>query len=281
MPDTQSIVIIGFGYSANATARAVSDAGWQVTGTTRNEGVARHIESEGHTALVVDPAESTGAARLRDTVKQVDAVLVSVPPGEAGDPVLGALEDMDLSGKRLIYLSTTGVYGDRHGGWAFEWDPVTPGQTRSKRRAEAEASWLAKGAVSFRLGGIYGPGRSALDRLQSGNRVIDKPGQVFSRIHVDDIGQGVVKALQRTEVTGPINLVDDEPTSQAEHMTAVADLAGMPRPEILAYDEAELSPMAASFFAECRRVSNARAKAALGWTPRYRTALEGVKAMLG
>ena len=280
MPDTQSVLIIGFGYSANATARAVSAAGRPVIATTRSEETAAKIDALGYQSLIADPATPEDAQRMREAAIACDAIVSSVPPGPDGDPILPVLDGVDLSAKRLIYFSTTGVYGDRQGGWAFESDPVTPGQARSIRRAEAEAGWLAKGALSLRLGGIYGPDQSALERLGAGRPVIEKPGQIFSRIHVEDIAGAVVKALERPSVTGPINLVDDAPSSQAEFMVAAADLAGLPAPQIIAYENADLSPMAASFFAECRRVSNARAKAALGWTPRYPNALDGIRAML-
>lgn len=204
----------------------------------------------------------------------------SVPPGPDGDPILPALAGADLAGKRLIYLSTTGVYGDRRGGWAFETDPVTPGQGRSIRRGQAEAAWLALGAISLRLGGIYGPGRSAFDRLADGRPVFDKPGQVFSRIHVDDIAAAIEAALARPKVTGPVNIVDDAPSSQIEVMTGAAGMAGRPAPDIQPFDPAEASPMLASFFAENRRVSNARAKTVLGWRPAYADWRSGLAAIL-
>lgn len=281
MPQPQCMLIIGFGYSANATARAVKAAGWQVAASTRSPETAGQITQSGYEAVVADPATDDGAKALRDAVEAVDAVLSTVPPGEAGDPILPALEGVDLASKRLIYLSTTGVYGDRDGGWAFEWEAVSPGQKRSERRADAEAGWLSKGALTLRLGGIYGPGQSALERLKSGRPVIDKSGQVFSRIHVDDIAGAVVKALEHPDVTGPINLVDDRPSTQLELMEAAARMAGLPMPDVVAFEDADLSPMAASFFAECRRVSNAKAKAALGWRPQYPTAVEALKVMLG
>ncbi len=280
MPQPHTALIIGFGYSAKATARRLLEAGWRVTGTTRSDQTAAQIEAMGAVALVADPATEDGAAALREAAAASDAIISSVPPGPGGDPVLEALAPMALSAKRLIYFSTTGVYGDRKGGWAFEWEPLTPGQDRSKRRAEAEAGWLALGALSLRLGGIYGPGRSALERLATGNPVIDKPGQVFSRIHVEDIASAVLMALERPDVAGPVNLVDDAPSSQADHMRDAAALAGLPAPDVRPYDPAELSPMAASFFAECRRVSNAKAKTVLGWRPRYPDALAGIRAML-
>ncbi len=280
MPHPQKILIFGFGYSARATARAVTEAGWSVSATTRSPETARDIEAAGYQAVIADPASADGASRLQAAATGADAILSTVPPIEAGDPMVPALDGVDLSAKRLIYLSTTGVYGDRQGGWAFEWDPVSPGQPRSVRRAEAEAQWLAQGALALRLGGIYGPGQSALERLKDGKRVIDKPDQVFSRIHVDDIAGAVVKALEHPRVTGPINLVDDWPSTQLELMQVASDLSGLPLPEVVAFEDADLSPMAASFFDECKRVSNARAKAALGWQPQYRTAIEAIRAML-
>ena len=278
MPQPHTALIIGFGYSANATARRLIAAGWRVTGTTRRLDRTASIIAAGAAPLVTDPATQHGALALCEAATAADAVISSVPPDVDGDPVLRALASADLSAKRLVYFSTTGVYGDRQGGWAFEWDPVTPGQDRSKRRARAEAEWLAKGALSLRLGGIYGPGRSALERLKTGRPVVDKPGQVFSRIHVDDIAGAVLKALERPDVSGAVNLVDDAPSSQADHMRAVAKMAGLPAPRIIGHDDAALSPMAASFFAECRRVSNAKAKQLLGWRPEFPDALTGTRA---
>jgi nucleoside-diphosphate-sugar epimerase len=269
MVHTRSILLIGFGYVANHTARRLNPQGWRVLASTRSPDTAGEIRSSGYEAVLADPASPDGAAALRAAALKADAIVSSVPPGPDGDPVLPTLATADLAGRRLIYLSTTGVYGDRRGGWAFETDPVTPGQDRSIRRAEAEAAWLALGAISLRLGGIYGPGRSAFDRLSDERPVFDKPGQVFSRIHVDDIAAAIEAALARPKVTGPVNIVDDAPSSQVEVMTGAARMAGMAAPDVQAFDPAEASPMLASFFAENRRVSNARAKAALGWRPAY------------
>ncbi|MCR9129213.1 MAG: SDR family NAD(P)-dependent oxidoreductase [Alphaproteobacteria bacterium] len=269
MGHTPSILLIGFGYVANHTARRLSTQGWRVLASTRSVETAAEIGSAGHHAVLADPASEEGASTLRAAAADCEAIVSSVPPGPDGDPVLPALNEADLTGKRLIYLSTTGVYGDRGGGWAFEADPVTPGHARSIRRAQAEAAWLERGAISLRLGGIYGPGRSAFDRQAGERPVFDKPGQVFSRIHVDDIAAAIEAALARPEVTGPVNIVDDAPSSQVEVMTGAARMAGLPAPEIQPFDPDQASPMLASFFAENRRVSNARAKAALGWRPAY------------
>ncbi len=280
MAHTPSILLIGFGYVANHTARRLAAAGWRVLASTRSHGTAEAIRAAGWEPVLADPAKPAGAATLRAASETADALMSSVPPGDEGDPVLPALEGADLSGKRLIYLSTTGVYGDRAGGWAFEADPVTPGQARSIRRAEAEAGWLARGAVSLRLGGIYGPGRSAFDRLKEDRPVFDKPGQVFSRIHVDDIAAAIEAALRRPHVAGPVNIVDDAPSSQVSVMSGAAQMAGWPAPEVRPFDPDAASPMLASFFAENRRVSNARAKAALGWRPAFPAWREGLAAIL-
>ena len=216
---------------------------------------------------------------MRTAVSACDAVLACAPPGEAGDPFLPALPAETLSGKWLGYLSTTGVYGDRQGGWAFEYEPVSPGQDRSIRRAQAEAQWLEHGARLFRLAGIYGPGRSAFDRLEADKVVFDVPGHVFSRIHADDIAQAIALSLEQPEAKGAFNLADDWPDTQPNVMTGAAQIAGVPGPRIQPFDPDKASPMQASFYAECRRVSNARAKAALGWRPSYPSWREGLQAI--
>ena len=279
MPGAPTIVMIGFGYVANHTAARLAAAGWAVRATTRSAQTAQAIGVSGYDARVADPATADGARALDAALESADAVLSSAPPQEDGDPVMPALSHASLAGKRLIYLSTTGIYGDRGGGWAFEAEPPTPGQDRSIRRTRAEAKWLDHGAVSLRLGGIYGPGRSAFDRLDAGAPVHDKPGQVFSRIHVADIAAAVEACLTRPRVSGPLNLVDDRPCGQAELMTGAARLAGAPPPEIRPFDPAEASTMRASFFAENRRVSNALAKSVLGWRPAYPTWREGLAAI--
>ena len=280
MAQARSILMIGYGYVANHTAARLAASGWRVLASTRSADTAARIQTDGHVPVLADPAVRRGAAGLSKAAAGADAVLSSVPPGEDGDPVLPALNLDALTGKRLIYLSTTGVYGDRRGGWAFEADPVTPGQGRSVRRAKAEGEWLARGAVSLRLGGIYGPGRSAFDRLEDGKPVYDKPGQVFSRIHVADIAAAIALGLDRPGVSGPVNIVDDAPSSQVAVMTGAAALSGRPAPQITPFDPAAASAMLASFFAENRRVSNALAKAALGWRPAYPSWREGLAAIL-
>lgn len=279
MPETRTILMIGFGYVANHTAARLVRAGWRVLASTRSAETAQAITRAGYEAVLADPATSDGARTLDAAAARADAILSSVPPDEDGDPVLPALRPETLKAARLIYLSTTGVYGDRRGGWAFEADALNPGPARSVRRARAEAQWLALNALSLRLGGIYGPGRSAFDRLERGAPVFDQPGQVFSRIHVDDIAQAVALALARPHVSGPLNIVDDQPSSQAEVMCGAARLAGWPPPEIRPFERDKASAMQASFFDENRRVSNARAKQVLGWRPAYPGWRDGLDAI--
>lgn len=275
------LLLIGYGYVARATARRALEAGAAVSATFRRPGQDAEIARDGVTPILADPAAPEGANALRAAAMGATHILSSVPPGAAGDPVLTALDGSDLRGRWLGYLSTTGVYGDRKGGWAFEWEAPTPGQTRSIRRAEAEAGWARSGARIFRLSGIYGPGRSALDRLERGEaRIIDHPGQVFARIHVDDIAGALIAAMARPEADGPFNIADDHPCGQREVIEGAARLLGVAPPAPEPYDPETMSPMLAGFHAECRRVSNARAKARLGWRPVYPSWREGLAACL-
>ena len=290
------VLLIGLGYAARALARRLLARGVDVIATSRRGPAADDELAKRLSWLQLDPSETDGAARLRAQAERATHILSSVPPGGGqsgdgehggverwgGDPVLPALEGAALERCWIGYLSTTGVYGDRKGGWAFEEEPATPGQPRSQRRAEAEAGWSDRGARLFRLSGIYGPGRSALDRVRAGAaRAIVKPGHVFSRIHVDDIASALERAmLDRSEAAGAFNLADDAPSAQAMVLETAAALLGLPPPVTIAFEEAELSAMAASFYAECRRVSNARSKAALGWRPAYPSWREGLAATL-
>lgn len=281
MAETPSILFAGFGYVAEATAARLAASGWRVLASTRSAETAAKLDRLGYTPVHADPAEAKGAQKLRAAAGEAGAVIFSAAPDEAGDPFLPAFEDMDLSGAWIGYLSTTGVYGDRKGGWAFEREPVAPTQPRSMRRAEAEAAWSARGARLFRLSGIYGPGRSALDRIRAGEtQVFDKPGHVFSRIHVEDIASALIRALERPGAGGAFNLADDHPSSQAEVMTGAAELLGVPAPDILPFDPSRANPMLTSFYAESRRISNARAKAVLGWRPAFPSWREGLAAIL-
>ncbi len=253
----QRLVIFGLGYTAARIAAALEAQGWEVVSTGRAGTLAFGDEGQGRLAL-------TGAAH----------VLSSVPPdGTGADPVLERYGDA-LEGKWLGYLSATGVYGDTGGAWVDESAPV--GMGRRTARAEADAAWLARGARVLRLPGIYGPGRSALERVRAGTaHRIDLPGQVFSRVHVDDIVSGALAALDAPP--GAYNLADDLPTSQNAVIEEASRLLGTPPPALQTLDEAGLSPMARSFYSENRRIANGKAKRVLGWRPRYSTYREGLR----
>ena len=252
------LFIFGLGYTAQRIAAGVRALGWRVDAT----GSAGNI----------DFADSVAVQTALDRASHI---LSSVPPGEAGDPVLDTYAP-HLGGKWCGYLSSTGVYGDTAGAWVDESAPIGGG--RRNARAVADARWLTMGARVFRLPGIYGPGRSALERVKSGKaHRIDLRAQVFSRVHVDDIASGVLAALAAPP--GAYNLADDLPCHQNLVIEQACHLLGHPLPPLQTLDEAGLSPMARGFYAENRRVANGKAKRALNWTPRYPTYREGLAAV--
>ncbi len=253
------LFIFGLGYSAARIAAAAEARGWDVVSTGRAGTLS--FDDEGSVRMAL--ADSAQA-------------LSSVPPGADGDPVLERYGDA-LAGKGLTYLSSTGVYGDCGGGWVDESAPTGTG--RRTARSEADAAWLARGARVLRLPGIYGPARSALERVREGTaRRIDVPGQVFSRVHVDDIVSAALLALEAP--AGAYNIADDAPCSQNRVIEHACRLLGAPLPPLQSLDEAQLSPMARAFYAENRRVANGKAKRVLGWRLRYPSYLEGLAACL-
>lgn len=256
----QRLFIFGLGYTASRIATHFAAKGWEVISTGR-EGTLRFDDS--------------GSVRM--ALADADHVLSSVPPDGAGcDPVLDAY-GVALEGKWLCYLSSTGVYGDTGGAWVDETAPT--GQGRRTARAEADRNWLQRGARVLRLPGIYGPGRSALDRVREGRaHRIDLPDQVFSRVHVDDIVSTVWLALEGPP--GAYNIADDQPCSQNRVIEEACRLLGQEPPALLPLDSAGLSPMARAFYAENRRVANGKAKRLLGWSPRYPGYREGLAACL-
>ncbi|WP_066557250.1 NAD(P)-dependent oxidoreductase [Croceicoccus bisphenolivorans] len=254
--------VFGTGYSAGRIAALLRASGWAVAGTGRGG--------------TVDFGDH---GRVRAEVAASTHVLSSVPPDrDSGDPVLGRYGDLLAgSGKWLGYLSSTGVYGDAGGAWVDESAPVGTG--RRTARSDADADWLGLGARVFRLPGIYGPGRSALDRVREGRaHRIDIAGQVFSRVHVDDIASGVLLGIDGPP--GAYNLADDYPCSQNELIEHACRMLGAPVPPMQTMDEANLSPMARGFYAENRRVANGKAKRVLGWRPLFPTYREGLAACL-
>lgn len=254
------LLIFGLGYSAVYVRAAMQARGWQVRAT----GAAGDI--------AFDHGEA-----VHDAIRWASHVLSSVPPADGGDPVLARYGDA-LAGRWLGYLSSTGVYGDADGAWVDEHAPV---RGRRGDRNEADAAWLALGARVFRLPGIYGPGRSVLDRLREGRaHRIDLPGQVFSRVHVADIAGGVSAAIAADVAPGAYNLADDLPASQNALVEHGCRLLGIAPPPPQTLDEAGLSPMARSFYAENRRVANGKIKRAAGWTPRFPSYREGLTSVL-
>ncbi len=271
------LFVFGLGYSAQQLASRLMIAGWQVAGTVRSEGKAAELRSKGIDARVWSgegPVEVPEGAHW----------LITLPPGKDGCPAAQSVPKCPDLSRSVTYLSTTGVYGDLNGGWVTEWSAVSPGSPRAAARVRAEGQWLAQTggrARLVRLPGIYGPGRSAFDRLRDGTaRRIVKDGQVFSRIHVDDIASGLEALMQQPGETGVFHLCDELPAPPQDVITYAAELLGMTPPPEIPFEAADLSPMAVSFYAECKRVSNARAKAALGWSPAYPTYREGLAAIL-
>jgi nucleoside-diphosphate-sugar epimerase len=251
------LFVFGLGYAASAIAARLPGARIAATG------------SAGDVAF-------DDVSRVRFEIAQATHILSSVPPGEA-DPVLATYGDaLAATGAWLGYLSSTGVYGDTGGAWVDEGAPTGAG--RRGARAVADAAWLALSARVFRLPGIYGPGRSPLDRIRSGEaRRIDVPGQIFSRVHVDDIASGVIAALDAPP--GAYNLADDEPAPQSDVVAFGCRLLGLPVPPPVPLEEANLSPAARAFYSENRRVANGKAKRVLGWRPRYPDYRLGLRAL--
>lgn len=252
-------LIFGLGYTASVIADRLAAEGWEVLSTGSRGTLS--FDDEGSVRLA-----------LADT----DHVLSSVPPGGEGlDPVLNRYGDA-LAGKPLSYLSSTGVYGDTGGAWVDESAPTGTG--RRAARAQADAAWLALGARVYRLPGIYGPGRSIFDRIAEGRaHRIDLPGQVFSRIHVEDIASGVILGLDAPD--GAYNLADDLPCSQNLLVEEGCRLLGIEPPPLQSLEEAALSPMARAFYAENRRVASGKAKRVLGWKPHYPDYVAGLRAL--
>jgi nucleoside-diphosphate-sugar epimerase len=279
-----NLVVFGFGYSARALARRLSPKGWSVAATCRSD--PGPLQAAGVQPIALEDTDALAAA-----VAQARAVLITAPPGPEGCPglqlLVPALARAGAFPDWIGYLSTTGVYGDRAGGWVFEEGRLAAQSLEGARRVSAERDWLEVGrgmgltVTVHRLPGIYGPGRSALDRLRAGTaRRYAAPGQVFSRIHVDDLAAGLEASIARPRAGGIYNLCDDEPCSNSEVIAYAARLLGMDPPPEEPLDLAALSPQARRFYAETKRVSNSRAKAELGWRPMYPTYREGLAAIL-
>ncbi|MBX7501159.1 SDR family NAD(P)-dependent oxidoreductase [Qipengyuania sp. YG27] len=254
------LLIFGLGYTATRIANAMRERGWQVD-ATGSAGNLDFADSDTITAALASASH----------------VLSSVPPADESDPVLDRYGTV-LDGKWLGYLSSTGVYGDALGAWVDESAPTGGG--RRSARTTCDSRWLEAGARVFRLPGIYGPGRSAFERVAQGKaHRIDLPGQVFSRVHVDDIVSGVLAAMAGDAPAGAYNLADDLPSSQNSVIEETCRLLEQEPPPLVTLDDANLSPMARGFYAENRKVANGKARRLLGWEPRYPTYREGLAAI--
>lgn len=274
---SRKLLLIGPGYSARALADLCQrEGGWQVFGTARNEEKAARLKEDG-----ISPVLTSDTAGLR-AAGQDSHWVISTPPGDKGCPGFDLVGGQAAGAASITYLSTTGVYGDLEGGWAFEWLPVNPGSKRGERRVLAERQWLGARADTrlIRLPGIYGPGRSQLDKVREGKQEqVVKQGQVFSRIHVQDLASGLKALIDRPHLSGPFNLCDDEPAPPQDVMVFAAELIGAAVPVFVDLETADVSEMAKSFYAECKRVPNARLKAATGWRPAHPTYREGLSAI--
>jgi nucleoside-diphosphate-sugar epimerase len=289
MSAAPSLFCFGLGYTAGFLARALAAEGWRIAGTSRDAASCARLAAEGfdmHLFASDQPLAAPAIAALGTTTH----LLSSVPPDAAGDPVLAA-HGADIAAltqlQWLGYLSTTGVYGDRGGAWVDEGSALTPRGDRGRRRLAAETEWLALQRRHglpvhvFRLAGIYGPGRSALDTVREGHaRRIDKPGQVFSRIHVADIVATLRASMDRPDPGAAYNLCDDDPAPPEAVIAHACALLGVAPPPLVPFDAAELSPMARSFYDDNKRVSNRRIKQELGVRLSYPSYQDGLKALL-
>jgi hypothetical protein len=278
----------GLGYTALALGRRLAASGWVVTGTCRITERQALLRESGFSAVLFDHNRPVDASALNGATH----LLVSVPPDAAGDPVLaqhgGDIGTLAGQLSWLGYLSTTGVYGDRGGGWVDETARLLPTGERGRRRVAAEQGWLQlwrdRGAPVhiFRLAAIYGPGRSAFDALRAGTaKCIDKPGQVFSRIHVEDLANVLIASMERPRPGAVYNVCDDDPAPPAAIVTHAAELLGIAPPPLMPLEAAGLSPMARSFYDDNKRVANHLIKTELGVTlryPDYRTGLAAIQA---
>jgi nucleoside-diphosphate-sugar epimerase len=278
---TRTLLSFGHGYSAQALERLLLPQDWRIIGTTRSEAKAKAMRTRGIEALIWPGADVT------DALNAASHLLMSASPDDGSDPVLAALQDQITARADQFewagYLSTTGVYGDHGGDWVDETAPLTPATRRGQARVVAEAAWQAIPGLPlhiFRLAGIYGPGRGPFAKVRNGTaRRIIKDGQVFSRTHVDDIAQVLAASIARPNPGAIYNVCDDDPAPPQDVIAYAAQLLGLPVPEAVPFEDAELTPMARSFYAESKKVRNDRIKDDLGVKllfPDYRSGLQSL-----
>ena len=277
------LLCFGFGFSARTFAARLDKQVWRISATSRDAEGISEINAQGFHGL---PFDST-----LQIAPDVTHLLISAPPDENGDPVLRLFqEQLQRLSKQLKwagYLSTTGVYGDRGGDWVDEDSPLEPNTARGQRRLGAERSWLKLHSDFgvpvhvFRLAGIYGPGRNQLLNVRDGSaKRIIKPGQIFSRIHVEDIAGALAASIAKPNPGRAYNVCDDEPCPPQEVVEFAANLLGLPLPPEIPFEQAELSSMAKSFYADSKRVSNRRMKTELSYKLLYPNYRDGLRALL-
>jgi len=287
--EPRRLFCFGLGYSAGALAQRLLAQGWRVAGTATTEDKKRALESLGIEALVFNGAQNL--ADPRAALAGVTHILSSVPPDPADAVIAAHRADLAaLKGVEWIgYLSTTGVYGDRAGGWVDEGSELRPSGPRSADRVAAEAAWLALWRDHglpvhvFRLAGIYGPGRGAIETVRRGQaKRIEKPGQIFSRIHVDDIAGVLLASIARPNPGAVYNVCDDDPAAPEKVIEEACRLLGAPMPPLVRFDEAKktMSDMQLSFYADSKRVRNDRIKKELGYALKYPSYKDGLRAIL-
>ena len=278
---TKTLISFGHGYSARALARLLVPQGWTIFGTTRKAEKCAALEAEGVTPVLWPDGD------LSDALDQATHILMSAAPDEAGDPVLARYRpQIAHMAPRLEwagYLSTTGVYGAHQGAWVDESAALTPATKRGQMRVEAETAWATIPDLPlhiFRLAGIFGPGRGPVSKVRNGTaRRIIKKGQIFSRSHVDDIAQGLAASIARPNPGAAYNVCDNDPAPPQDVIGYAAELLGVPLPPEVDFEDAEMSPMARSFYAESKKVDNTRIKEELGVKlihPDYRSGLQAL-----
>jgi nucleoside-diphosphate-sugar epimerase len=280
------LLCFGLGFSARVLAARLAARGWTISATSRTAAGAAAIAAMGYRGWIFDGTSPLGDAAFDG----VTHIVNSAPPGAEGDPVIARNRPQLAARARQVtwaaYLSTTGVYGDHAGGWVDEDTPLTPNTERGEKRVEAETQWLDLWRETgfpihlFRLAGIYGPGRNQLLSIRDGSaRRVIKPGQVFSRIHVEDIARVLEASMAHPHPGRAYNVCDDEACPPQDVIAYAAELLGRPVPRDIPFAEADLSPMARSFYADSKRVSNARIRSELGVTLAYPTYREGLTAL--
>ncbi|MGB0853882.1 MAG: SDR family oxidoreductase [Pikeienuella sp.] len=280
MADQQVLFCAGYSYSAAALAPHLLTRGWRVIGTARGPEKMAKMQAEG-----VAPVQWSDTDAMATALSEATHLLISAAPDQDGDQTLRALGPFlpDATLKWAGYLSTTGVYGDHQGGWVTEETPLTPATKRGQMRVKAEAEWRATNVPLhiFRLAGIYGPGRGPFSKVRNGTaRRIIKAGQLFSRIHRDDIAAALLASIDKPRPGAAYNLCDNEAAPPQDVISFAAELLGVAPPPETPIEQAEMSPMAASFYSESKRVSNKLMREELGVDPKYPTYREGLRALL-